>query len=130
MAENNQQNNTQQTNRQKPQQRKGGDGPRFNFSWIYFILIAGLVYLVFSRDKATIGSTPRTLTYTDFQECVDSGYVQHVEVDRKDLNITFDVNTQGEDHIYDDTRYFLMSDPIKPTRKGIVDSPLFDPFSQ
>ena len=41
-----------------------------------------------------------------------------------------DVNTQGEDHIYDDTRYFLMSDPIKPTRKGIVDSPLFDPFSQ
>lgn len=100
MAENNQQNNTQQTNRQKPQQRKGGDGPRFNFSWIYFILIAGLVYLVFSRDKATIGSTPRTLTYTDFQECVDSGYVQHVEVDRKDLNITFDVNTQGERHIY------------------------------
>ncbi|MDP4118145.1 MAG: terminase family protein [Bacillota bacterium] len=39
-----------------------------------------------------------------------------------------DVNTQGEDHIYDDTRYFLMSDPIKPTQKGIVDSPIYNPL--
>ncbi len=39
-----------------------------------------------------------------------------------------DVNTSGEDHIYDDTRYFLMCDPIKPVQKGIVKSPIYNPL--
>ena len=91
---------SQQNNKDKKQEKNKKDGPRFNLSWIYFILIAGLVYLVFARDKATIGGTPRELTYSDFQECVDSGYVQSVEVDRKDLELTFEVNTQGERHIF------------------------------
>ena len=99
MATNNQQ-NTPNKQDSRSERKKKGDGPRFNLSWIYFFLIAGLVYLVFSRDKTTIGSTPRPLTYTDFQECVDSGYVQNVEVDRKDLELTFEVNTQGERHIF------------------------------
>ena len=99
MATNNQQ-NTSNKQDSRSERKKKGDGPRFNLSWIYFFLIAGLVYLVFSRDKTTIGSTPRPLTYTDFQECVDSGYVQNVEVDRKDLELTFEVNTQGERHIF------------------------------
>lgn len=99
MATNNQQ-NTPNKQDSRSDRKKKGDGPRFNLSWIYFFLIAGLVYLVFSRDKTTIGSTPRPLTYTDFQECVDSGYVQNVEVDRKDLELTFEVNTQGERHIF------------------------------
>ncbi len=99
MATNNQQ-NTSNKQDSRSDRKKKGDGPRFNLSWIYFFLIAGLVYLVFSRDKTTIGSTPRPLTYTDFQECVDSGYVQNVEVDRKDLELTFEVNTQGERHIF------------------------------
>lgn len=92
--------NRQDSRKQSHGGRQKGDGPRFNLSWIYFLLIAGLVYLVFARDHATIGSTPRQLTYTDFQECVDSGYVQRVEVDRKDLTLTFEVNTQGERHIF------------------------------
>ena len=100
MATNNQQDSNQQNTQRHPESKKKSDGPRFNFSWIYFFLIAGLVYLVFSRDNSTIGSTPRALTYTDFQECVDSGYVQSVEVDRKDLELTFEVNTQGERHIF------------------------------
>ena len=91
---------SQQNNQDQKQEKNKKDGPRFNLSWIYFILIAGLVYLVFARDKATIGGTPRELTYSDFQECVDSGYVQSVEVDRKDLELTFEVNTQGERHIF------------------------------
>ena len=99
MATNNQQ-NTSNKQDSRSDRKKKGDGPRFNLSWIYFFLIAGLIYLVFSRDKTTIGSTPRPLTYTDFQECVDSGYVQNVEVDRKDLELTFEVNTQGERHIF------------------------------
>ncbi len=45
-----------------------------------------------------------------------------------DLDIE-DVNTQGEDHIYDDTRYFLMSDPIKPVQRGIINSPLYNPLA-
>lgn len=39
---------------------------------------------------------------------------------------TEDVDSKGEDHIYDETRYFLMSDPIAPPKpKGLLVTPLF-----
>lgn len=53
--------------------------------------------MIFTRGD---GADSRALSYTDFQECVDSGYVQNVEVDCKDMTAIFTVNTQGERHIF------------------------------
>ena len=44
----------------------------------------------------------RDIVYSDFQECVDSGYVQRVVVDRGEMTLRFEVNTQGERHIFGD----------------------------
>ena len=82
--------------RNKPQNQQ--NGPRFNFSWLYFIIIAGLIFLIFSRNGSS-GST-KALSYSDFQECVDSGYVQNITVDRSSGTLQFNVNTQGERHIF------------------------------
>lgn len=41
-----------------------------------------------------------------------------------------DVDTSAEDHIYDETRYFLMCDPIKaPKPKAVQNVPLFNPLA-
>ena len=87
-------NDNNQRNRPQNQQ----NGPRFNFSWLYFIIIAGLIFLIFSRNGSS-GST-KALAYSDFQECVDSGYVQNITVDRSSGTLQFSVNTQGERHIF------------------------------
>ncbi len=73
--------------------------PRFNFGWLYVLLIAGLLFLIFNRDDKSEGNG-RTITYTAFQECVDSGFVQSVVADRKDMVAEVKVNTSGEKHIF------------------------------
>lgn len=39
-----------------------------------------------------------------------------------------DIDTDSEDHQYDDTRYFLMDHPIAPTKKPPRKIPTFDPY--
>jgi len=92
----------QRSNQNQRQQGNQGEQPRrprFNFTWLYFLIIVGLVYMIFSRDNNAV-TGGRTLVYSDFQECVDSGYVQRVTIDRDKLTLTFEVNTQGERHIF------------------------------
>ena len=95
-------NNNNQRNKMQNQQKGKQDGPRFNFSWLYFIIIAGLIFLIFSRDSSS-GSS-KSLAYSDFQECVDSGYVQNITIDRNSGTLMFNVNTQGERHIFGDVK--------------------------
>ena len=40
-----------------------------------------------------------------------------------------DIDTSGEDHIYDETRYFLMSRPIAPRASGKRRTRVFDPLA-
>lgn len=41
-----------------------------------------------------------------------------------------DIDTEAEDHAYDDTRYFLMARPVAPTRKRPPVYKGFDPFDR
>ena len=40
-----------------------------------------------------------------------------------------DVNSAGEDHVYDETRYFLMERPVRP-RPDKRSRPVYDPLSE
>lgn len=95
---------SQQRPNQNPRQQGDQNGqprrPRFNFTWLYFLLIVGLVYMIFSRDSSSASQGGRSLVYSDFKECVDSGFVQRVVIDRDKLSLTFEVNTQGERYIF------------------------------
>ena len=95
-------NDTQQTrpDRQGGQRTKGQQqGPRFSFTWLYILVICALTYMIFAPESAT---TARDVVYSDFQECIDSGYVQRVVIDRGELTLRFEVNPQGEKHIFGD----------------------------
>ena len=41
-----------------------------------------------------------------------------------------DVDTTGEDHVYDEWRYFCMCNPIKPRMVNEARKPAFDPLNQ
>ena len=40
-----------------------------------------------------------------------------------------DIDTAGEDHIYDETRYFLMSRPIAPRPRGKEERRVYNPLA-
>jgi hypothetical protein len=64
---------------------------------------------VFKNCKAFIRTVP-TLIYDDHK----------VE----------DLDTEGEDHIADETRYFCMMRPITPRVVEIKERPMYDPLNQ
>ena len=88
-------NNGLQPNR--PQQRGQGNGSRFNFTWLYTILIFGLMFLIFTRNETSEG---RRIAYSKFQECVDSGYVDVVTIEKKELVATCELNQKGEVYVF------------------------------
>ena len=59
--------------------------PRFNMSWIYFLVIATLLALYFTSGDSTIQQMPNVETsYTDFQKYMDKGYVKDLVVNKTD----------------------------------------------
>ena len=58
--------------------------PRFNMSWIYFLVIALLAVLYLNNEGGTIQQmqTQTETTYTDFQGYMDRGYASKLVVDK------------------------------------------------
>ncbi len=49
--------------------------PKFNLSWIYMLIAISLIVLYFANDK---GSATKEVSYTQFQEYIQNGYVNKV----------------------------------------------------
>ena len=87
-------NNNNKQNPNNENQRR----PRFNFTWLYMILFGGLVFMYFFSNSS--GSSDKQLGYTDFQACLDSGYVKEILVNKDNLTLKFAVDKKGEKYIY------------------------------
>ncbi len=87
---------SENTNRKMNADGKGKK-PKFNFNWLYItvIVVIAMMYLFKGGE-----STGKQLTYTDFQACLDSGYVKEILVNKDNLSLKFSVNQDGEKYIY------------------------------
>lgn len=75
-------------------------GPRFNFSWLYIVLCCVFIALYFFNGDETGG---REISYSDFMECLDSGYVQKVLINKDKLTLTFSPSDEGGRYIFGTT---------------------------
>ena len=71
--------------------------PRFNFTWLYILLIAGLAFMIFTRHDS---SASRTVDYTTFKEFVTKGYVADVTVNKDNNTLTLAINSKYEKQVY------------------------------
>ncbi len=71
--------------------------PKYNLNWIYMLLLFGVAFILLSK---TGNSSSKQLSYTDFERCLDSGYVTEILVNKDDLSLKFAVNKDGEKSIY------------------------------
>ena len=86
---------------QKPSNGDNGQkkqkGPRFNFGWLYLILCIGFFVIYFFNSQSNGG---KEISYTDFQECLDSGYVDKIQINKSKLTLAFTPNDAGHKFIY------------------------------
>ncbi len=72
---------------------------KFNLNWLYMLLLLGIAFVLLSKGGNT---TSKQLSYTDFEACLDSGYVKEILINKDDLTLKFAVNSVGEKYIYGD----------------------------
>jgi hypothetical protein len=63
-----------------------------------------------------------------FSNC--KAFIRTVPALQYDDHKVEDLDTEGEDHIADETRYFCMARPITPRVAEIKERPLYDPLNQ
>lgn len=72
--------------------------PRFNFSWLYMLLIAGLAFMIITRHDSSPAS--RTVDYTTFKELVGKGYVSDVLVNKDRLTLTIAIDPKYNSTVF------------------------------
>lgn len=93
--------------------------PRFNISWLYTLLMLGVVFYIFSGKS--FGGQSKQLAYTDFEACLDSGYVKEILVNKDNLTLKFAVNDEGEQYIYGDVQKEKKASRIPEVEFGSVE---------
>ena len=71
--------------------------PRFNFTWLYILLIAGLAFMIFTRHDT---SASRSIDYTTFKEFVTKGYVADVTINKDNNTLTLAIDAKHEKQVY------------------------------
>jgi len=71
--------------------------PRFNFTWLYILLIAGLAFMIFTRHDT---SASRSVDYTTFKEFVAKGYVADVTINKDNNTLTLAIDAKHEKQVY------------------------------
>ncbi len=67
--------------------KDGKNNSKFNLTWVYIGLLALLFVMIFSNNRETSSKIP----YTKFQECMDSGYVDNIFVNKTEQELTFEI---------------------------------------
>lgn len=85
--------------------------------------IAGKMQL---HERLKFREDGRPMLYV-FENCRD--FIRTIPTLSYDAHKVEDINTAGEDHIYDETRYFLMSKPLAPRMEKPKERRRYDPLS-
>ncbi len=64
------------------EQNKNNKMPKFSMSWIYILVIIGLMSVYFMGGDGLAGSASQTATYTDFKAFVNKGYASKVVINK------------------------------------------------
>lgn len=71
--------------------------PRFNFTWLYILLIGGMIFMIFTRHDT---SSSRSINYTTFKELVTKGYVADVLINKDKLTLTLAIDKKYNKQVF------------------------------
>ncbi len=65
--------------------------PRFNFNWLYIMLIVGLIFMIFTKHD---GKPTKTIDYSTFKEYVNKGYAHDIVINKDDLTLQMFIDSR------------------------------------
>ena len=77
------------------------------------------------HERLKFGEDGRPMLYV-FEGCRD--FIRTIPALTYSKRRPEDIDTEGEDHIYDETRYFLMSRPIAPRPRAVRKRRVWNPL--
>lgn len=77
-----------------PNHRPSGKGPGFNLTWLYFLIIAGLLIMLFQSKDGSTSGIDKEVDYTTFRNYVSNGYAKEVIVNKTDAKVRFVVQPE------------------------------------
>ena len=90
-----------ESDKKQPQQqnKKNGDTPqpRFNLSWLYILLIGGIIYMYFTDNGS---GAEKKADYTAFKEYIEKGYASDVVIDKRELVLEMYVKREYDRKVF------------------------------
>ena len=90
-----------ESDKKQPQQqnKKNGDTPqpRFNLSWLYILLIGGILYMYFTDNGS---GAEKKIDYTAFKEYIEKGYASDVVIDKRELVLEMYVKREYDRKVF------------------------------
>ncbi len=75
---------SQQPNPKPQPKQPDGKKPGFNLTWLYFAIIAGLAFMLYTGNGESAGGKNMEVDYTSFRAYVQKGYAREVVVNKTD----------------------------------------------
>ena len=101
----------QQDNRLNRKQPQNTGGPKFSMSWIYGLVIIGLIAFWYTNGGTDKSSITTETTYSDFKVMVQKGYAQEIVVNKHEGSLQMFVKPE---HIYDVFKQHVDKTGTKP----------------
>ena len=77
--------------------KKSPKQPRFNFTWLYVVLIAGIVFMFFTRKESNV---TKNVDYTHFKEYVEKGYASDIIISKSDLTLNMYIKPENDRAVF------------------------------
>lgn len=74
--------------------KKPAKGPGFNLTWLYMIVVIGLIWMLYQGGGESAGGLDKEVDYTAFRSYVERGYAKNVVVNKTDGNVRFVVKPE------------------------------------
>ena len=71
--------------------------PRFNFTWLYFLIIGGLLFIFLNRSG---DSVTKSVDYSDFKQMVVKGYVSEITIHSDDNLLVIAIDKRHKKEVF------------------------------
>ena len=103
------------------EQDKNNKKPKFSMSWIYMLVLFGLMGMYFLGGDAVGGSASRKVSYDEFKTYVNKGYASKIVINKDESTLKMYVNTQNIRDVFKQGAKNTGKSPFVTTEFGSVD---------
>lgn len=95
--------------------------PKFSMSWIYIVVIVGLMAMYFGGGEAVSGSTSKNISYDEFKSYVSKGYASKIVLNKDNSDLKMYVKPEHIRNVFRADSKKTGPSPFVTTEFGSVD---------